>query len=179
MEEKNFVKLLSPRISTLIMSKDSESKINAAPYSFVFPLSFEPPLIGVGVGNKKMTYKNIIQTKEFTVNIISEEFAQQAVNCEEKIEFDKRLKKNELETEKAEKVRVPRLKKAKAVLECQLNETIELKTADHGIIVGKVIAVKCIEKEGKADLDAMNYLMHESAGIFRKLGEKILLERKK
>lgn len=179
MQEKDFVKLLSPRVSTLILSKNSEGKINAAPYSFVFPLSFEPPLIGIGVGKHKMTFKNIQETKEFTVNILSEEFAQKAVNCEEKIEFDKRLEKNELETEKSEKVKVPRLKEAKAALECRLNETLELKEADHGIIVGKVLGVKCIEKNGMPDIDAMNYLMHETGNVFRKAGEKVLLERKK
>ena len=179
MQEKDFVKLLSPRVSTLILSQNSEGKVNAAPYSFVYPLSFEPPLICIGVGKHKMTFKNIEETKEFTVNIISEEFAQQAVNCEEKIEFDKRLEKNELETEESEKVKVPRLKKAKAVLECKLSEVLELKEAGHGIIVGKVVGVKVLEKNGEMDLDEMNYLMHETGGVFRRIGEKVLLERKK
>jgi len=179
MKESDFVKLLSPRVSTLIISMDSEKKINAAPYSFVYPFSFEPPLIGLGVGKHKMTFKNIEETKEFTVNIISENFAQKAVNCEEKIEFDKRLEKNELHTEKSEKISVPRLKEAKAVLECVLSEVIDLKEADHRIIVGKVVGVKVLEKDGVMDLDSMNYLMHETGGVFRKIGEKVLLEREK
>jgi len=179
MQEKDFVKLLSPRVSCLIITKNREGKVNAAPYSFVFPFSFEPPLIGIGVGKQKMTFKNIQETKEFSVNIISEEFAQKAVNCEEKIEFNKRLEKNDLHTEKSEKINVPRLKESKAVLECSLSEVLELKEADHAIVVGKVLGVKAIEENGKIDLDSMNYLMHETAGVFRKLGKKVLLERKK
>ncbi|MFH1664308.1 MAG: flavin reductase family protein [archaeon] len=179
MQEKDFVKLLSPRISCLVITKSLEGKINAAPYSFVFPFSFEPPLIGIGVGKNKMTFKNIKETKEFTVNVISENFAQKAVNCEEKIEFDKRLEKNELHSEKSEKISVPRLKESKAVLECILSEVLELKEADHAIVVGKVVAVKAIEAEGKPDIDAMNYLMHETGNVFRKIGEKVFLERKK
>ncbi len=124
-----------------------------------------------------MTYKNIMETKEFTVNVISEEFAQQAVNCEEKIEFNKRLKKNNLETEESNKVKVPRLKQGKAVLECELSEVLNLKEADHAIVVGKVVGVKVKEKNGAIDLDSMNYLMHESKGVFRKIGEKVFLNR--
>ncbi len=179
MQEKDFVKLLSPRVSCLVLSMDLENRVNGAPYSFVFPLSFKPPLIGIGVGKHKQTFKNIELKKEFTVNVISEEFAQKAVNCEEKIEYWKRLEKNELETEKSEKISVPRLKESKAVLECVLSEVIDLKEADHGIIVGKVVGVKVTEKDGKLDLDSMNYLMHETGNVFRKLGEKVLLERKK
>jgi len=179
MEEKDFVKLLSPRVTTLIVSKNSEGKVNAAPYSFVYPFSFEPALIGIGVGKHKMTFKNIEETKEFTVNVVSEDFAQQAVNCEEKIEFYKRIEKNKLHLENSEKISVPRIKESKAVLECRLSEVLELKEADHCIVVGKVVAVKAQEKDGVLDIDSMNYLMHETGGIFRKIGEKVLLERKK
>ncbi len=179
MEEKNFVKLLSPRVTTLIVSKNSEGKINAAPYSFVYPFSFEPALIGVGVGKHKMTFKNIKETKEFTVNIVSEDFAQQAVNCEEKIEFYKRIEKNQLHLEDSEKVSVPRIKESKAVLECKLNEVLELKEADHCIVVGRVVSVKAAEKDGVLDIDEMNYLMHETGGTFRRVGGKVLLSRKK
>lgn len=179
MQKGDFVKLLSPRVTALIISKNSEGKINAAPYSFVYPFSFDPPLIGVGVGQHKMTYKNIQETKEFTVNIVSEEFGQQAVNCEEKIDYWKRLEKNQLHLEESEKISVPRLKEAKAVLECELSEVLELKEADHGIVVGTVVGVKVLEKNGKMDLNSMNYLMHESGEIFRKVGEKVFLERKK
>ena len=86
-----------------------------------------------------------------------------------------RLEKNELHSEKSEKTSVPRLKESKAVLECILSEVLELKEADHAIVVGKVVAVKAIEAEGKPDIDAMNYLMHETGNVFRKIGEKVFL----
>jgi flavin reductase (DIM6/NTAB) family NADH-FMN oxidoreductase RutF len=179
MKQENFVRLLSPRVSCLIVSMDSQKRVNAAPYSFVYPFSFNPPLIGVGIGKGKITLKNILEEREFSVNVISEEFAQKAVNCEEKIEFYKRIEKNELHLEESDKIKVPRLKESKAVLECVLSEVIELKEADHKIVVGKVVAVKATEKEGLPDLDEMNYLMHETGNVFRKIGKKVLLERKK
>ncbi|MBU2099795.1 flavin reductase family protein [Candidatus Micrarchaeota archaeon] len=177
MQEKDFVKVLSPRVACLIVSKNCEGKINAAPYSFVYPISFEPPLIGIGVGKHKMTFKNIAETKEFTVNVISENFAQQAVNCEEKIKFDKRIEKNQLHLEESEKISVPRIAESKAVMECVLSEVIELKEADHVIVIGKVLGVKAAKKDEMIDIDSMNYLMHETGGVFRKVGEKVLLER--
>ena len=44
------VKLISPRLTVLINTVDEEGELNSSPYSWIFPLSFNPPLIGVGIG---------------------------------------------------------------------------------------------------------------------------------
>jgi flavin reductase (DIM6/NTAB) family NADH-FMN oxidoreductase RutF len=179
MKKENFDVILSPRITALIVSKNTEGKINAAPFSFVYPLSFNPPLVGIGIGKGKITLKNIQETKEFTVNIVSVDFAQKAVNCEEKIEFHKRIEKNNLHLEESKKIKVPRIKESKAVLECILTEVIEVKESDHLIAVGKVVEIKAEEKNGLPDMEKMNYLMHENGNVFRTVGKKVLLERKR
>jgi len=40
------VKLISPRLTVLINTVDEEGELNSSPYSWIFPLSFNPPLIG-------------------------------------------------------------------------------------------------------------------------------------
>ena len=75
--------LISPRLTVLVNTIDETGELNSSPYSWVFPLSMSPPLIGVGIGGKhKLTYLNSIRTGEFVVCVVSEAFGQQAVSCE-------------------------------------------------------------------------------------------------
>jgi len=78
------VRLISPRLTVLVNTVDEKGELNSSPYSWIFPLSFDPPFIGVGIGGKKKdTYINSKRTGEFVVCVVSEDFGQQAVNCEE------------------------------------------------------------------------------------------------
>ncbi len=81
----NSVRLVSPRLTVLLNTLDEKGELNSSPYSWVFPLSFNPPLIGVGIGSKqKFSYLNSKRTGEFVICVVSEDFAQKAVNCEGK-----------------------------------------------------------------------------------------------
>ncbi|RUS22115.1 hypothetical protein BC937DRAFT_90318 [Endogone sp. FLAS-F59071] len=58
----------------------STGKVNVAPFSFFNALGQDPPTVMISVsrpgGNLKDTGKNVIESKEFVVNIISEWFAE-------------------------------------------------------------------------------------------------------
>ncbi len=76
-------RIISPRVTILVNTIDEKGKLNSSPYSWVFPLSFSPPLIGIGIGGKnKQTYLNALRNGEFVLCIVSPEFGQQAINCE-------------------------------------------------------------------------------------------------
>jgi len=75
------VRLISPRLTALVNTLDEKGELNSSPYSWVYPLSYDPPLIGVGKGGKqKLTYLDSTRTGEFVVCIVSEDFGQEAVN---------------------------------------------------------------------------------------------------
>jgi flavin reductase (DIM6/NTAB) family NADH-FMN oxidoreductase RutF len=169
------VNLISPRLTVLINTLDEEGELNSSPYSWIFPLSFNPPLIGVGIGGKhKLSYVNSKKTGEFVVCVVSENFAQQAVSCEKSHKpGDKLWEKQGLHVKKSEKVKVPRIKEAKAVLECRVTRFLEY-NGDHIILVGKVVYAET-EKGG---LDEINPLLHDSGEKFRKVGEEIILKRR-
>ncbi len=170
------VRLISPRLTVLINTVDEEGKLNSSPYSWIFPLSFNPPLIGVGVGSKhKLTYINSKRTGEFVVCVVSENFGQQAVNCEKSHKpGDKLWEKHGLQTKKSINVSVPRIKESSAVLECKVTRFLEY-DGDHVILVGKVVYAEAKE-EG---LDKINPLLHDSGEKFRTIGKEIILKRKK
>ena len=168
------VRLISPRLTVLVNTLDVKGELNSSPYSWIFPLSFNPPLIGVGIGGKqKFTYINSKRTGEFVVCIVSENFGQQAVNCEESHEAgDKLWAKHGLHVEKSERVNVPRIKESKAILECKVDRFVELK-GDHLILVGEVLHAE-VESEGLGNIKP---LLHDSGGKFRSIGNEILLKR--
>ncbi len=169
------VRLISPRLTVLVNTLDETGELNSSPYSWVFPLSFDPPLIGVGIGSKhKLSYINSKRTGEFLVCVVSLDFGQQAVNCEESHKpGDKLWEKQGLHTAKSEKVKVPRIREAKAVLECKLNRFIELE-GDHVILVGEVL-----HAEAEEGLDGINPILHDSGEKFRSIGKEIILKRRR
>ena len=171
----NSVKVLSPRLTVLLNTLDEKGELNSSPYSWVFPLSFNPPLIGVGIGGKhKLSYLNSKRTGEFVVNVVSESFGQQAVNCEARHQAgDKLWEKNGLKLEKSKTVKVPRIKEAKVVLECKVSKFLEY-GGSHVILVGEVVYAEAKE-EG---LDKINPLLHDSGEKFRIIGKEIILKRK-
>ncbi len=170
------VRLISPRLTVLINTIDVEGKLNSSPYSWIFPLSFNPPLIGVGIGGKhKLSYINSKRSGEFVVCVVSPDFGQQAVNCEESHKpGDKLWEKHGFQTEKSTNVSIPRIKESRAVLECEVTRFLEY-DGDHIILVGKVLHAEAME----GGLDEINPLLHDSGEKFRKIGKEITLKRKK
>lgn len=70
--------IIAPRPIGWISSIDANGKANLAPYSFFNGVSAEPPIIGfasaggkIGIDEGKDTLRNINETGEFCVNIVS------------------------------------------------------------------------------------------------------------
>ena len=168
-------RLISPRLTVLINTIDEKGKLNSSPYSWIFPLSFNPPLIGVGIGGKnKNSYLNARRTGEFVVCVVSPDFGQQAVNCEQKhIPGERLWQKQGLHSKKSKEVAVPGIKESKAILECKATKFIEI-DGDHVILVGEVV-----HAQAEASLEKINPLLHDSGEKFRTIGKEVLLNRKK
>jgi flavin reductase (DIM6/NTAB) family NADH-FMN oxidoreductase RutF len=168
--------LISPRITALINTLDEKGELNSSPYSFVYPLSASPPLVGVGIGGKhKLTYVNSKRTNEFVVCIVSETYGQQAVNCEEAHKpGDKLWEKQGFHTEKSKIVSVPRITESRAILECRVRRFIEL-DGDHLILVGEVVHAEGDE----LGVDGIRPLLHDSNEKFRAVGTEIILQRRR
>ncbi len=121
-----------------------------------------------------MSYINSKRTGEFAVCLVSSNFGQQAVNCGEKHKAgDKLWEKNGLGLEKSVKIDTPRIKEAKAVLECEVFRFLEY--GGTQLLVGKVVHAEAEE----GGLEQINPLLHYTGEKFRTIGEEIILQRKK
>ena len=139
--------LVAPRPIALVTSIDEEGRLNAAPFSSYNYLCTDPPVVGLGVMNRpggafvpKDTAQNIRRTREFVVNVVTEDLATQMNICATDFpaEIDE-LEMAGLETEPSKLIKVPRIKQAHAALECEEFTTMEI--GNSRIILGKVVAM--------------------------------------
>ena len=173
--------LLSPRICALISTTNEDGSVNASPYSWVFPFSCTPLLVAIGVGSAKVknTQRNAEREKEFVINFISKEFGQKAINLESK-HGPNQLEEVGLNFIESKVVKTKGIKESKVRIECKLSETLKVKDGDHVFLVGKVVSAFAEKmNEDFPDLEAMEIIQHVGGTEFRKIGEKILIQRNK
>lgn len=147
-----------PRCVVLIGSYNKEEKENVMTASFVMPVSFEPKYIAFSISEERETFKNLIETKEFTLNLVSKDMRKIAEICGSYSGKEKdKFKLVGIEKEKGEIVKAPLIKKSPISFECKLEEI--KKFGDHFIVIGKVV------KEHVRKKDFIP-LLHKSGEIF-------------
>lgn len=142
---KLMVGLVAPRPIALVTTLSEDGQLNAAPFSAYNYLSTHPPIVGLGIANhsdfrSKDTSRNIRRTGEFVVNVVTEDLAE-AMNIAA-IDFPPEV--NELEaaglaTAPSQRIRVPRIARAHAALECREHATVALGTTN--IVLGRIVAI--------------------------------------
>ena len=143
---KLLVSTITPRPIAWIVSQNSAGRLNAAPFSFFNAFAGNPPVVGIGIGSHepsrpKDTRANIRESKQFVVNLVSEQVAE-AMNITA-IEFPRdveELKQAGLTTEPSLHVKPPRIAQSPVAFECELLQIVEL-GSESGLILGKVLAM--------------------------------------
>lgn len=160
--------LLSPRPILLITTLNSKRAANAAPVSFTTPVSFSPPIVMISLAPVRHSYRNILETKEFVINILSRECLDQVLRCAVPYqEGVNKLQQAGLKWYSSKIVNPPRVKEAKAWIECKLLE--ERKFGDHMVILGEVLAAEVKDEAvtaGDIDFSKINLVGHVDKDIF-------------
>ena len=77
---KLFQSLVAPRPIAWVSSIDTRGRVNLAPFSFFNAIATKPLIVMLAIGRKgglpKDTLRNIEETGEFVINIVSEELAE-------------------------------------------------------------------------------------------------------
>ncbi len=137
--------LVVPRPIAWVTSKDERGVVNLAPFSFFNMVGSEPPVVAIGVGNEadgrpKHTARNIAATREFVVNLVTEELMREMnISAADFPEGESELHAAGLHDGASAAVGVPRVAEAKAALECVLHRIDRI--GANNIILGEIVAI--------------------------------------
>jgi flavin reductase (DIM6/NTAB) family NADH-FMN oxidoreductase RutF len=155
---KLLVSTVTPRPIAWLVSQDAKGVLNAAPFSFFNAFSGDPPVVAIGIGNRKPgqpkdSRANIRETGEFVVNLVAEANAE-AMNITG-IEFDSSVDELEqagLTPLPSVCVKPPRIAESPVAMECELMQIVDL--GEGGLVLGRVLAMHVHDE---FVLDAANY----------------------
>lgn len=161
-----------PRPIAWITTRSREGVVNAAPFSFFNAVGADPALVAVGIGNRgrgipKDTARNIRETGEFVINLVTEANAA-AMNLTA-AEFETgvdELAQAGLTALDSVQVRAPRIAESPVHLECREVQTIEI--GRNRVIMGEVIEVHI--EDAYFDADRMYVATEKLAAVGRMHG---------
>ncbi|KEZ47640.1 flavin reductase family protein [Metabacillus indicus] len=169
---KNAYKLMIgsilPRPIAFVSTLDENGTANLAPFSFFTAISAEPMMVCFSPmrrgtdGTKKDTLLNIEQTKEFVINIVSEEIGEQMNLCAGEFPRDAdEFEESGLTKISSAAVSPPRVKESLVHLECLLHEILHF--GEHAgagsLVIGKVVHIHVDDAlffDGKIDTGKLN-----------------------
>jgi flavin reductase (DIM6/NTAB) family NADH-FMN oxidoreductase RutF len=165
---------VGPRPIAWVSTISAAGQPNLAPFSFFNAVCAKPPLLGfapamrspkkadASQGEPKDTLRNIRETKEFVVNIVTYDL-REAMNV---TAGDYEASVNEFELAKLRPepsavVRPPRVAESPVSFECQLYHIIDFSTEPNGgsFVIGRIVSIHIKDahlKEGKLDRNSLD-----------------------
>ena len=125
---------------------EKNNRPNFIPLGWFMQTSFSPPLVAISVGVTRYSHTLLHKEKEFVVFFPNKKMGKEVYywGTHSGKDVDK-LKESAVETEQAKHVKPPLIKNAPINLECKVVDT--LRTGDHTIFVGKILAAYIEEEE--------------------------------
>ena len=140
---KLLTNLVVPRPIAWITSQNASGTINLAPFSFFNAVGSNPLYIVVSIGLNdtgapKDTLANILAGGEFVVNLVTEDlFEAMNISAADFPPDQGELEAAGLEAAASVHVKVPRVARAQASLECKLHDTVALGV--NTLVIGQVV----------------------------------------
>ena len=138
-----------PRPIALVSTTSNNGINNLAPFSYFNGVCSKPPTIMFAParrgwdGQEKDTLINIRNTKEFSINIVSEDIGEKMVKCS--TDYEKGVdeySKSGLSPLPSRKIKPPIVSESKISLECILNQIVQIGKEDAGsgfIVIGTIV----------------------------------------
>jgi len=161
--------LVAPRPIGWISTISGQGEWNLAPFSYFNAFSADPPLVGyapnakVGEDGAKDSLANVLEVPEFTVSVVSADLAEQMNETSRAAPHGvSEYELAGLEAGESRLVRPPHVALARAVLECQVFDIVELPAGKDGrgsqLVLGEVIGIYIDDDlivDGKVDGKAL------------------------
>ncbi len=180
-----------PRPIALVSTISKAGINNLAPFSYFNGVCSRPPTIMFAPGRrgwdgeKKDTLVNIQDTKEFTVNIVSENIGEKMVHCS--TDFNKDIDEfsiSELTPLPSKKVAPSLVAESKINFECQLNQIIEIGDGKAGsgfIVIGTIVLFHIddsVYQNGHINLDKLEPIGRVAGNEYIRSNDTLKIIRK-
>ena len=132
-----------PRPIAFVTTLGANGTVNAAPFSQFVIVAVDPGLLGISIGPRpggpKDTLTNIVETREFVINIVPDHWAGIVQEAgEEHPAATSEVELLGLATAPSVRVRPPRLKDSPVQFECTLERVVEFGSAPNRFVVGHI-----------------------------------------
>lgn len=164
---------------------------NLAPFSLFTGISANPPVICFSPmrrgadGSRKDTLNNIEATREFVVNIVSEDFARQMNVCSAEFppEVDEFLESG-LTPAPSDLVRPPRVRDSRVNMECRLIQVVHVSDKPLGgsLVIGEVVRFHVddsVVTDFRIDPDRLHPVGRMGGPSYTRVTDRFDLERPK
>ena len=143
--------------------------------AWVFPLSIEPPLVGVAVSPLRLTHDMIAASEEFALNIPGPRLREKVHFCGMTSGRDRdKWHEAHLTPLPAKRIEAPLVEECLAHIECGVEQAIVV--GDHTLFVGRVLAVQaeegCFDEMWLLEEDEAKPLHHVGLDRYAILGER-------
>jgi len=180
-----------PRPIAFVSTKSTNGILNLAPFSYFNGVCSKPPTIMFAPARRgydgltKDTLNNIRSTKEFVVNLVSEEIVEPMVECA--TDYDKEIdefKISNLTPIDSDKISSPRVKESKVSYECELNTIVEIGKAEPGagfVVIGTIVMFHIqddVYNDGRIDLKALNPIGRLAGNSYTRVFDNFKVIRK-
>jgi len=167
---------VAPRPIAWVSTVSASGQPNLAPFSFFNCVCTAPPLLAFApglrrpkqpdsaIGEPKDTLRNIRQTKQFVISIVTYDLAQ-AMN-QTSGEYDTSINEFELAriaSAPSQVVKVPRVAASPVSFECKLHQILDFSPSPQSssLVIGEIVSIHVDEahmKDGKLDRDSLDLI---------------------
>jgi len=150
---KLMIGVIVPRPIAFVSSIDGNGIRNLAPFSYYTAVSADPPVVlfcpsvrkddpARGLAAHKDTLRNIIETREFVINVVTEELAERMNRTSAQVppEIDE-FELAGLTSIPSELIKPPRVAESPVQMECRLHQIVEVsdRPAGGSVVLGEVL----------------------------------------
>jgi len=180
-----------PRPIALVSTVSLDGKNNLAPFSYFNGVCSNPPSIMFAPsrrgydGKTKDTLNNIKLTKEFVINIVSEDFATQMVACSTDYEPDiDEFSISDLTPIKSVKIESSRVKEARISYECILQQIIPVGNPGPGggfVVIGEIVLFHIDDElydDGYINIQKLNPIGRLAGNNYTRVHDTLEIKRK-
>ncbi len=177
--------VVAPRPIAFVTTKGKNGVVNAAPFSYFNMVTSKPPRVSIVVNHSpegiKDTGRNIIETKQFVVNIVTEDILESVNECSRRLPPEEsEIERTSLNLVDSLEIKVPQIKESQVRFECVLDARVPFESAD--MFIGEVVKIHIdpmIYNGDKVNVLALSPILRLDGNNYGKIGNVITLERPK